>query len=172
MRPPIAVALVVLAAVFAGAGSNIETPHLTATLSAGSAAVSAGGRVSLFVDVTPKPKMHVYSPQQKELIPISITIEPAPAFRAGAPVFPAPEKYFFAPLKETQLVYSKPFRIVQPLTLASAAALRSAGYAPGSTIAIAGKIRYQACDDAICYLPKEVPVSWTLTVKATGARVQ
>lgn len=163
----IASALVLGAVVSAGAaGSTVDTPHLTATVSASHTAVAPGGRVSLFVDVTPKAKMHVYAPQQKDYIPISLTLEPVRGVRASAPVFPPPEKYFFAPLKETQLVYTAPFRIVQDVTFAPAAALRKAGHAPGATVTLAGTLRYQACDDAICYLPKSVPVSWTIKVDA------
>jgi len=154
----------------AGASEPVETPHLTVRWSTSAAAAAPGGRVSLFIDVAPKPKMHVYAPQQKAYIPVSITLAPAPAVRAQRPVFPAAEKYFFAPLKETQLVYSKPFRIVQHVTIAAPPALRDAGHTPGSPITIAGTLRYQACDDAICYLPKEVPVSWTIAVKESPIR--
>ena len=41
-----------------------------------------------------------------------------------------------------------------------------AGHAPGATVTLAGTLRYQACDDAICYLPKSVPVSWTIKIDA------
>ncbi len=30
---------------------------------------------------------------------------------------------------------------------------------------ITGKLRYQACDDKICYLPETVPLEWTLKVE-------
>jgi hypothetical protein len=26
-------------------------------------------------------------------------------------------------------------------------------------------LEYQACDDAICYMPQKVPMSWTLPLK-------
>ena len=143
----------------ARAGSNtVDTPHVTITTSV-KAGTPAGGRVALLIDVTPKPKMHVYSPLQKDYIPVSVTLKADPAYRAHQPVFPTPEKFFFAPLKETQLVYSKPFRIVQEVTLSSPS---------GGAMTIDGTFRYQACDDAICYLPKTVPVSWTIAVKASS----
>jgi hypothetical protein len=148
----------------------VETPHLTLTTAPRTAAGAAASRVALFLDIVPKPKMHVYAPNQKDYIPVTVTLERGAAFRAMPPVFPTPEKYFFAPLKETQLVYSKPFRIVQPVTVMDVPALRAAGQGPPSTFTIAGKLRYQACDDAICYFPKEVPVSWT--VKVTSASIQ
>jgi hypothetical protein len=35
----------------------------------------------------------------------------------------------------------------------------------GSTQVIKGTLRYQACDDTICYMPKNVPVSWSIRLK-------
>lgn len=160
MRASAACVLVLVASIAVGGeGPSIDTRHLTATLSVGQPVVGPGGRVSLLVDITPKPKMHVYSPQQKDYIPVSITLEANPAFRAERAVFPKPEKFFFEPLKETQLVYSKPFRIVQNIVLKPQ---------PSNVeeIKVIGTLRYQACDDAICYLPKDVPVSWTVRLKS------
>jgi hypothetical protein len=71
------------------------------------------------VDVTPKPKMHVYAPEQKDVIPVSLTLDPG-EFKAHPAQFPRPQKYFFKPLDETQLVFSTPFRIVQDITVALA----------------------------------------------------
>jgi len=133
----------------------IETPHLSVKTSVGDHAAAPGARIPLFVDVAPKPKMHVYSPGQKDYISIALTLEPNPAFKAHAAVYPAAEKFFFEPLKETQLVYSKPFRIVQDVTLAS-------GKRPDGPLTIKGKLRYQACDDQVCYLPKDLALEWTL----------
>jgi hypothetical protein len=148
----------------------IETPHLIATVSVNRAAAAPGDRVSIYVDVAPKAKMHVYAPEQKDYIAVSLKIDPAATFKAHAPAFPKPEKYFFEPLRETQLVYTKPFRIRQDVTLAPAAALRAAGLGPGAKIRVAGTLRYQACDDAICYFPKDVPVSWTIELKDASVK--
>ena len=164
MRFLLCVAAVVAAQSSAPAPSSIETPHLTITATPLASPAAPGTRLELVVDVAPKPKMHVYSPQQKDYIPIALTLQPSSAFSIQRAVYPTPEKYFFAPLKETQLVYSKRFRITQPVTLARAAALRAAGVLPGTDLMITGKLRYQACDDAICYMPKEVPVSWRVAL--------
>lgn len=149
-------------------GSVTETPHLTLTTAVAGEPVAPGTRVSLLVDITPKPKMHVYAPQQKEYIPLSITLDPNSALTAQRSVFPKPEKLFFAPLKETQLVYSKPFRIVLNVLLAPA--VRTARDVSAGELKVTGRIRYQACDDAICYLPKDVPVSWTIRLKSVAVQ--
>jgi DsbC/DsbD-like thiol-disulfide interchange protein len=134
-----------------------ETKHLKLVASANPRSAAAGGRVSLYVDVEPKPKMHVYAPDQKDNIPITLTLAADESFRAQPVRYPASEKYFFAPLKETQQVFSRPFRLEQPITLAAATS--------GKEVTITGTVRYQACDDAICYVPQNVPVTWTIRVK-------
>lgn len=148
----------------AGASTPIDTPHLTVRLSTSAPTVAPGGRISLFIDVEPKPKMHVYSPQQKDYIPVSIVLGNGTRFKAHPPKFPKAEKFFFAALKETVFVYSKPFRIVQDVTVPAPG---PGGEAPpaDAAVTISGTLRYQACDDAICFLPKNVPVTWTVAVK-------
>ena len=149
----------VVATLFAQAPSTakpIETAHLSLTPSASAAAVPPGGKLTLFVDVVPKPKMHVYSPGQSGYIAITLTLDADPAVTAGKAKYPAGEKYVMPALNETMLVYAKPFRIAQDVTIARGTA------APKT---IKGTLRYQACDDAICYLPKTIPVEWTIPNK-------
>jgi Disulphide bond corrector protein DsbC len=55
-------------------------------------------------------------------------------------------------------VFQKPFRLTQDVTLDTSAK-------PGSTVAVAGTVNFQACDDRVCYPPENAPVSWTVTVK-------
>jgi DsbC/DsbD-like thiol-disulfide interchange protein len=136
--------------------SRIDTKHLTITTSTSAATVAPGERLSLYVDISPKPKMHVYAPDQTDYIPIELKVEPASSFKAQTMQYPAAEQFFFAPLKETQRVYSKPFRLTLPITLAQNVAM---------PLTIKGTVRYQACDDAICYLPQTIGVSWKVAVK-------
>lgn len=158
-------ALALVARQGAGAARKIDTPHILLTTSSSDTAAAPGTRISLFLDVTPKPKMHVYTPEQKELIPISISLTDDAAFKTHAAKFPKSEQYFFEPLGETQLVYSKPFRIVQDVTIALTPAMRQRARGSGATLTIAGTLRYQACDDKVCYMPQDVPVSWTIQLR-------
>ena len=147
------------------AGDKTETPHLTVTTSASDAVVAPGTRFSLLADVAPKPKMHVYAPGQKDYIAIDLAIQPDEMIRIQPATYPPAEKYFFEPLKETQLVYSRPFRIVQDVTLPVTQAARQRAKAEGATLTIKGTLRYQACDDKVCYIPKSIPVSWTVKLR-------
>lgn len=142
----------------ANAGRSVkETAHLTVTTSAAQEAVAPGKRWSLRVDVAPKPKMHVYAPGQEGYIAITLTLDPDPAFTAGKAKYPAGEKILIQVLNETQLVYGQPFRIAQDVTLRP-----GSGPATPSALTIKGTLRYQACDDTICYLPTKVPLEWTV----------
>lgn len=152
------------------AGHPTDTAHLRLTTSASDQTVAVGHRVTLLVDVAPKPKVHVYAPGQEGYIAIALTLDADPAFTAGQARYPAGEKLFMKVLNETQLVYSRPFRIAQDVTLALTPEMRQRALRPGSgqaaadgaSLRITGSLRYQACDDKICYLPLSVPVAWTV----------
>jgi DsbC/DsbD-like thiol-disulfide interchange protein len=160
----VSLVLALSTAMSAWAGALTETKHLTVA-TAPPVNAAPGSRIALALDVTPKPAMHVYAPEQKDYIPISLTLQSDPAVKAVAVRFPTPEKRAVQELGETQLVYSKPFRIVQDVTVADTAALRERAHAPGATITVHGTLRYQACDDTICYVPVNVPVAWTIALK-------
>jgi DsbC/DsbD-like thiol-disulfide interchange protein len=106
------------------------------------------------VCITPKPKIHVYAPGQEGYIAITVTLDADQGVTAAKAKYPAGEKYVMPALNETQIVYAKPFRITQDVTIAGAAGEKT----------IKGTVRYQACDDTICYIPKTVPVEWTVSV--------
>jgi DsbC/DsbD-like thiol-disulfide interchange protein len=137
--------------------ATIETPHLRLKTTGGETPVAPGARLSLFVEVVPKPTMHVYAPEQKEYLPVSLRLERSPAVTARVPIFPKGESVFFAPTSETQIVYTQPFRIEVPVTVAR-------GRASGP-LTLTGTLEYQACDDQVCYVPRKVPVSWTLMIR-------
>jgi hypothetical protein len=159
-----AAAIVGAAAPNGRSGARTETAHVAVGTSASNTRVAPGTRIALYVDVAPRPKMHVYAPEQPEMIPVSLSLHAADV-KIHPPRFPAPETYFFKPLNETQLVYSKPFRIVQEVTVALTPAVRERARADGATLTITGTLQYQACDDAICYAPVTVPVAWTLGLR-------
>lgn len=131
-----------------------------AAIAAGPATVTAaaGEKISIYVDMTPNPGVHVYAPGAKDYIPVKLTVQPKPELKAGKLTYPKSENVFFAPLNETVPVFQKPFRLTQDVTVAKTAK-------PGSTIAVAGTLDFQACDDKVCFVPESVPVAWTVTVK-------
>jgi DsbC/DsbD-like thiol-disulfide interchange protein len=173
VMPKLSVAAVLSAAVAFGPQATLprervshelpqhETAHLTIATSSDPAAVAPGQKVTLTVAVTPKPKIHVYAPGQEGYIPISLTLEPAPAVAAAKAKYPAGEKFLMPALNETQIVYDKPFRITQELKIGATHDLAKRA-AEGGSLIVKGTVRYQACDDKICFLPTNVPVEWSI----------
>jgi DsbC/DsbD-like thiol-disulfide interchange protein len=146
-----------------GGSPAFDTPHLTLRTAISDRTAAPGTRISLLLDITPKPRMHVYAPEQKDLIPVTVVLEPNAALKLHPTKFPASETYFAA-LNETQHVYSKPFRIVQDVTIALTPAMRERATRK-ERVTITGKLRYQACDDKVCFLPQDVPVAWTIELR-------
>jgi DsbC/DsbD-like thiol-disulfide interchange protein len=142
----------------------VTTKHLTIATSASQETVAPGGRVALNIDIAPKPTMHVYAPGQQNYIPVSVTLMGNAAVKPATTTFPTPEKRVVKELGETQLVYSKPFRIVQNVAIAKSPSPKA------GPLTVKATIKYQACDESICYAPISVPVAWTLTVKSSSGR--
>ena len=130
--------------------------QLTFATAVSAPTIKPGQTHKLFVDVSPKPKMHVYAPGAKDYLPIVLELNSA-GVRAGKLTYPASQDWYFEPTKEHVPVYQAPFRLAQDVVVASTAK-------PG-TLIITGVLKYQACDDTICYNPVTEPVSWTVIVK-------
>jgi DsbC/DsbD-like thiol-disulfide interchange protein len=163
----LAVGAAVMAAPAASAwisSASTTTRHLTVATSTATESTAPGARVSLVVDIAPKPAMHVYAPGQQDFIPVSLTLAANSALTVEPVQFPAPERLTIKELGETHLVYSKPFRIVQPVTLAKNAGGSRTRTRPAS-VTVHGTLKYQACDDSICYAPVSVPVAWTVALQ-------
>src|SRR2546425_821535 len=140
--------LLLLAAILAAA-----TPHISVATSAGSTNAKPGSTLSLFVDVIPDPKVRVYAPGAKDYLPIDLTLTPHAGVRVGRLKYPKSQIWFFEPLKERVPVYQTPFRLVQHITLASS-------FKPGQDVTLVGTLKYQACDDFICFTPVSAPIQW------------
>ena len=145
---------------------KVETMHLQVSASMPDGDAVPGKRLSLVVDVTPKPKMHVYAPGKHDYQVITIRIDPLPWLKVSPTAYPASEIYDFKELNEKVEVYSKPFRLVQDLAVLATPEAKKA-LAASPTVTLTGKVEYQACDDRVCYAPAKIPVSFALTVKAS-----
>ena len=145
------------------APASVPAPHLGIRSGVTDAMVAPGDRITLMVDATPGPRIHVYSPEQKNYIPVALKVDASPDVRVHPPKYPPSGTYFYAPLNETVRVYSKPFRVTQDVTLTLSPELRKRA-AGKETVTITGMFEYQACDDAVCYKPESVPLTWTIAL--------
>jgi hypothetical protein len=139
---------------------QVETDHIQAISYASDSVVAPGNRFSLLVDVTPQAGMHVYAPGDHTYQVIRLRIETPDFVQLHEPEYPPSGTYHFAPLDETVAVYEESFRLVQDATIPMSREIAALASEPGATLTVNGVLEYQACDDAICYVPVEVPMSW------------
>ena len=78
--------------------------------------------------------------------------------------FPEPEIYHFKPLDEHVEVYQKKFTLLQEAVV-NASAEAEELMEELDALTLSGSFDYQACDDAICYLPASIPITFTLELE-------
>jgi Disulphide bond corrector protein DsbC len=128
--------------------------------STSAASVAKGETLTLWADVTPNRNIHVYATDKQGFTPLSLKVVPQPRIAIGKVTYP-PAEQGFTPGIDMMIplpMYTKPFRVAQPITIAPSAK-------SGDTVTIAGAINYQACDDRLCYPATSFPVTWAVTVK-------
>jgi DsbC/DsbD-like thiol-disulfide interchange protein len=130
--------------------------HVAVSPSVSPTTARPGAKLSLIIDVVPDRGIHVYAPGAKDYQPIAVSIEPRADLSIGRLVYPKSEMLAFD--GESVPVFQKPFRLTQDVTIAKSTK-------PGTTMRVAGKVDYQACDDKVCFIPVSLPVSWTIDVK-------
>ena len=142
-----------------------EGKHLRASASASNARVRSGQRISLVLDVQLGSRLHVYAPGvPSDYIPIEWSMKESSALTVHPATYPSSKMLRLEAIKETVPVYQGTFRLVRDVTVARDAAIRPLLDAEGK-LAIEGVLRYQACDERVCYPPESVPVQWTLQVE-------
>lgn len=154
----VSASLVVPGVVYAQSLLKPTVQRATVEPSASARAVSAGGSLTLWVDVTPNPSMHIYAEGAKDVTPVALVLTPNAAVSARTPTYPKaellPDPASLAPVP----AYARAFRI------AVAAAVKTSAKS-GDVLTLGGVVTYQACDDRLCYPESSAPVSWTVRVK-------
>ena len=128
--------------------------------------VTAGSRFSLAVEVEPNPDMHVYAPGAETMgyRVIGLNMAPSEYVRFEPVDFPESEIYHFEPLDEYVPAYQESFTLLREAVV-DASAEAEAALAELDALTLSGSLDYQACDDAICYPPASVPLSFTLELE-------
>ena len=140
------------------AQATLETLHLEAR-AAGPARVAADGRGTVAIDVVPKARMQVYAADAHGYVPLTLKLAPPALVVAGKVTYPAAETAVFPPTGETSRVYMRPFRVTATFTLTDEA--RKMLAATGTLSGLAA-LRYQACDDRVCYRPASGTVPFVI----------
>jgi thioredoxin:protein disulfide reductase len=113
--------------------------------------------------VLPATDLHVQAniPSEEGLIPTVLTINPPVGVTIEELVYPTSTEFAVAGFEKPLLVYGHDFVIGVRATVAKTVA-------PG-TVTIPARLRYQACDNLLCYTPITVETTMSVTVGAAGA---
>ena len=140
------------------------TDHLQVTTYVTDEVVAPGAVFSLVFEITPRQGIHLYAPGEHSYKIVRLNLETNPWLVTRPVEYPPSEIYFFAPLKERVPVFQKPFTLTQSMAVSTAPEHRAA-LAKVSSMTIKGTLDYQACDDRVCFLPKSIPVSYTVRLR-------
>jgi len=144
--------------------TKVSSPQVEVTSFATDSTVAPGTHFSLVLDVRPAQSVHVYAPGATGYKPIMLSVEAQPGVVTRSAQYPSPEDFYFKPLNEHVQVYQRPFRIVQDVLIDPS----TQGQSPlkdTTTLTIKGVLKYQACDDKVCFTPQSVPLTWTVTLR-------
>jgi hypothetical protein len=142
------------------AKTEVEGRQLTLTAAASNSMVAPGQRVALALAIDLKPNMHVYAPGVEGYIAIDWKMKDSESAAAGEVKFPPSEKLYLKAIDETVPVFRGQFRLARDIVIGPEAKLKPLVDAAGN-FTVEGTLRYQACDDRLCYIPQELPLKWT-----------
>ncbi len=137
-----------------------RTAHLKVTSWASDATVRGGNRFALVLDIDLNQKMHVYAPSVEGYIPIDWRMDGAEGLTNYDVEYPESHMLHLPAIDETVPVYEGSVRLVRDVMIGQADQL--GGLLQDGKLTIKGSLRYQACDDRMCYLPTTVPLEWTV----------
>lgn len=157
---PLAAVLVLVTAVAGWAQVQRVRAELTPLLA--SDRVAAGTELRAALKVTLPEGFHVNSnkPRDESLIPIVLTVTPPAGVTVKEIVFPAPTDLKQRGADQPLSVFEKDFTIGVAFTVDPGAAL--------GALEIPARLRYQACDETMCYIPTSAETAWATTIVAAG----
>ena len=145
------------------AGKSVEAPHISLQLKQSDELGIPGSRVSLIAEIQLAANLHVYAPGVKGYKAVDLRLDPTSEVNAEAAVYPEPKILFLPVINERVPVFQGRFRIVEDVTISTDEPFMKSAR-QGKAISIRGQLKYQACDDKVCYPPTSVPVAWEVQI--------
>ena len=150
---------------------GIDSPKATGARAAitktalNKSALPAGGEAMVAVSLNIKPGFHAQShqPYDENLIPFTIRLEAHPALEIGLPIYP-PGKDEHYPALGRLNVYTDTVTVAVPVKVKPDA--------PPGPVQIKGILRFQICDDKVCFLPESPSFTIDALVVPAGTGVK
>jgi cytochrome c biogenesis protein CcdA/thiol-disulfide isomerase/thioredoxin len=118
-------------------------------------------RLALQVRLPERLHANANKPRDPSLIPMTLTFQPPDGITVEELVFPPPTDLEQKGAAEPLAVFEREFAIGVRLAVAASV--------PEGEMTIPARLRYQACDESMCYFPQTIDTGWTLRIVAPGA---
>src|SRR5262245_47402057 len=127
------------------------------------ATVRAGGDLRAALQVTLPEGFHANAnkPRDPILIPMTASVDAPAGITVTEVVFPEAKDF-------PSLSSSQPLRVFEG-TFPIGVVMKVGKEVPPGAIKIPVRLRYQACNDKMCFLPKTIAAEWSVQVVASGA---
>ena len=127
------------------------------------AAASPGGALRAALKVTLPAGLHANAnkPRDPNLIPMVLTVTPPAGVSVREIVYPDATDLKQEGIEEPLRVYEREFAIGVRFGVDKTAA--------AGDLTVPARLRYQACDDKVCYMPVVVKAAWTVRVSPSAA---
>ena len=124
--------------------------------------VVPGTVTRLALEVSLPEGLHVQSDQPRDasLIPTVLSVEAPPGVTVRGIFYPHPTDF-------VQQGQAQPLAVFEHVFV-TGAEIELAASVPAGELVIPGRLRYQACDDKVCFAPLTAPFEWRLRVDAAG----
>jgi hypothetical protein len=140
--------------------SIVFREHVEVRASAPQTALHPGNRVTLLVDVRPRPGAHVYGPDVGGGYQgLAVRIDPQPWLTVHAAQYPAARMLTLPWTDEILTGYTAPVRIEIDVALGTRQELAGLLEA-GQGLTLTGTCLLQACDDQVCWPPESIGIEW------------
>jgi cytochrome c biogenesis DsbD-like protein len=151
---------------FAQEGFGSKVPSVTLSTPAIPSIIrGTPGKAELHFHITPGFHVNSNTPSEEYLIPTALRMDAPTDIVVGRIIYPAGQNITLPFAPDLKLnVYSGEFSVlvtVRPLS----------SVLPGK-YALRGRLKYQACDKAACYPPKELPVDFEVRVAKSTHHVR
>ena len=147
-----------------GRQGEATTRHLALSWSASNATLRPGQRALLEVEIELRPGMHLYAPGDHSYLSLKWTAPAVAGVEIPAPVLPEPDLKHLPAIDETVPVYSGSVRLLRDIHVLGGREFPEE-LSGRERIEVTGIFHYQACDANRCYLPAEIPMTWSFALE-------
>jgi thiol:disulfide interchange protein DsbD len=143
------------------AGPAIE---LSGVSSVDRAAAGSKLEVALVMKIPAPFHVNAHVPSEDYLVPTALTLQPSPGLTFGPVRYPEPLTKTFPFSKKPLRVHEGRLVLRVPVTVAA-----TAKTGPRT---LRGEVRYQACNESQCFIPRTRPVTIPITIAPKGTKVK